>query len=161
MGLFEGALSKKKDFYRPYGWCALRGRAVGGENPYCPVCREAMVLETIARVRPIVPIAPREDEVVLAKGSTAFEADVLIPSGSEVKIEFALEGGEKLRASAVVVAGAKLKKDLFRAVHKLRREDLKPGEYILTLRCRDLTPFVRNDPEGRLRAEHPWKVRVE
>jgi hypothetical protein len=166
VGLFEGAYSAEKGFYRPYAWCAMRGRAVGGENPFCPVCREAVLLQLYKSVKPLANITPSaENEIFLGKETQSFQAEVLAPTDSSVKLEFIVtdEKGEikKEHGTAIVLQGKKQKKDIYPASHKLDSGKLKPGKYTLTLKYSDQTPFVRRDPDGILCAKCEWRLVIE
>ncbi|MDQ7779720.1 MAG: M64 family metallopeptidase [Planctomycetota bacterium] len=164
VGLFEGAFAAKTGFYRPYGWCAMRGRAVGGENPFCPVCREAILLQMYGKVKLLSNPKPETyDEVIVAsKTALTFEADVLIPSESEIRVEFVIEPEDPSvkvdKPALTVVQGKKHKGDTYKAAYKADTARLKPGRYTLKLKCSDSTPSVRSDPEGRTQAEHMWRI---
>lgn len=166
VGLFEGANSMEKGFYRPYDWCAMRGRAVGGENPYCPVCREQLVLNLYSHFQPFVKLEPADEQLhSRRKGTLTLSAEVCIPAGTQVRLDFILEGpGEIPKKEALVskrIDGARTREGVMPVKRKLYLSRLEPGEYTLTLLYQDLTPFVRKDPEERLKRKHVWKIGLQ
>jgi hypothetical protein len=61
VGVFEGGATFQTGVYRPAASCAMN---TGGGDPYCPVCREQVILTIYGYVSPIDEVAPAPARVV-------------------------------------------------------------------------------------------------
>jgi hypothetical protein len=74
VGVFEGGATFQKGVFRPAPSCAMN---TGGGDPYCPVCREQVILTIYSYVSPIDEASPTDAEVV--RGPTGWPAIRVVP----------------------------------------------------------------------------------
>jgi hypothetical protein len=88
VGVFEGGATFQKGVYRPAPACAMN---TGGGDPYCPVCREQVILTIYSYVSPIDEVAPAPGEVERGpEGWPAFRAVPQTPATHTLDVRWFL-----------------------------------------------------------------------
>lgn len=143
VGLFEGAQYHTSGWYRPKLDCKMRTLGV----PFCEVCREQIVRSIYEKVRLWDEARPTSTNLMWSsEASLVFEIEPVQPAGHALLVRWETNG--------VVVPGAtggRLELDPAR---------LGNGTHRVTVFVSDPTPWVRYDPEGRLRATRQWQVTI-
>ena len=144
-GLFEGARYKTSGVYRPRYTCMMREL----DEPFCEVCREAMVLEDYRYVRSYDGILPEDDAVVIQAGERrTFSVDALQPLGTpSVAVSWFIDN--------VPVSGQS--EDL-----EVTYSDFSDAQvHTVVAEVRDQTAFVRTDPENLTMYTVQWAVTLD
>jgi len=143
VGLFEGAQYQATGWYRPRFDCKMRTLGM----PFCEVCREQIVRAIYDKVRPWDDVRPAGELLHANAGHTLrFEVDLVEPVSGALAVTWLTNG--------VPVAGSS------GPVLVLDPASLGDGRHQVELRVADPTPWVRTDPEQRLRATRTWEVQV-
>jgi hypothetical protein len=173
IGVYEGAHGQVQGAWKPSNHCAM---AKGAE--FCPVCREATVLEIYRRVDPIDGCTPEAHgldsaETIAVSKATSFHVEVLEPIGHGLKaVWWVLAEGDVPEGPRAVESGfansdrrargpllpietkpVLEKKCPKRGVHSftLDPEELSPGRYRVVCRV--------TDPVKGRGDRHPWVLR--
>jgi hypothetical protein len=143
VGLFEGAHYHATGWYRPKLDCAMR--TLG--EPFCEVCREALILECHRRVNlleSIDPMMPKLASTALDPARMHFAA--MAGAGSTVTFGWTINGeaapeftGDSMDLGGVYVS---------------------TGDHQIAAVAADHTSAVRNDPGGDLIETASWLVTV-
>jgi len=139
-GLFEGAHYNATGWFRPRLDCAMRSSFV----PFCEVCSEALVLALYQRLRPIEAWTPTN--LVLSwpnEAAANFRVNLQTPTSHSLSVQWITNGVE--------VAGAT------GSTFSIAPSALGSGARNVTVRVKDQTPLVRNDPSGYLTQTVTWK----
>lgn len=140
---FEGAGYHRRGLYRPRIDCLMRSLGA----PLCGVCKEQISRSINAVVDTIEAPQPSSASVaVVAPDAQRFSFTNLVPPGNGVQITWSLDG-----QPLAGVTGTEFLLD---------PDTVSPGEHTLTVAVRDLSPFVRSDPDGRMIDTHSWSVSV-
>jgi hypothetical protein len=180
IGIYEGAAGMQRGAWKP----TASGCVMESGRYYCPVCREALVLEMYRRVDPIDGCKPPAGTPLVAgpDGATV-EFSLLKPKthGLELKV-WVLPAGTEPPATAETPGdrgkrGPLPKIDAIaaqttpnaRATERvvLVTRGLKPGGYVVVARVtddakvpRDTLPWVIKDDRGVLQSERRWNLVV-
>lgn len=121
VGLYEGGMARERGWYRPSERCLMRDHF----DPFCAVCREAIVLRLSQRTRPAEVTVTRvdRDTVRLAVVSR-------IPG--PLRVTWVRNGFEVAQGPTAVL---------------VTRANLPWGTSDLEVVIEDATPWVRNDPQ--------------
>ena len=77
------------NWYRPHNNCKMRAL----NNPFCPVCQEAITLKTIEKFgSPIMSYFPEEYMLELTEDSIQFSIDLVKPNPNTLRIKWILNG---------------------------------------------------------------------
>ncbi|MGA4577616.1 M64 family metallopeptidase [Limisphaera sp. VF-2] len=143
VGLFEGAQYQATGWYRPKFDCKMRTLGM----PFCEVCREQIIRAIYARVRPWDGVEPASSVISWTSAAPVrFRLDLVQPRQSPLAVEWKTNG-----VGVPGAAGPEL---------ELSPEALGNGTHTVEVWVRDPTPWVRTDPEGRLRATRSWQVQI-
>ncbi len=151
VGLFEGANSYTKGWYRPRLNCAMRGVRAWGEEqlPFCEVCREALVLEIYRQVDPTA-----FPDVTVGDESTTFSINNLPqPLDHNLKIQWLVDGQvmPEQNSTSLQISDSDVKPPRFNIV------EIGYGRHTVTVQVVDTTEFVRKDSEGLLVRSVEWR----
>lgn len=123
------------DHHRPTQWDCMMNTL---QDDYCAVCREQAVLAIYEHLpRIVLSKSPAETEVRVSEATT-FSVEALGPDGGGLSYLWTLDG-EVVGTDASLVV-----------------ESCASGA--LTLEVWDGTPWVRSDPEGKLRDTVTWQL---
>ncbi len=142
VGLFEGARYQSKGWYRPKLNCLMRSLG----QPYCEVCREAMMLRFYQLVRPVDVVQPATNAVLhaAATGFTRLAVQALEPTEGTLNYEWRINDGPILPVTAAAL--------------DLSPDMLGTGTNLVSVRISDPTPWVRTDSKGLLAQTIQWRV---
>ena len=136
VGLFPGAAGRSSGWYRPALTCIMRSTS----QPFCTVCREAIVKQIYKYVTPIDSSWVNVGETV-----TIFNIKLINPEPNTLAVSWQIDGVEYDYASRA---------NSFRV-----SEDLLPyGAHTVKVVVRDTTSFVRDDPQNLLVKTMEWPV---
>lgn len=143
IGLFEGAQYQASGWYRPKFDCKMRTLGM----PFCEVCREQVVRSIYAKV-PLWDRAEPESTTLTwnSPAPLRFHLELVQPRQSPLVVEW--------RTNGVPVAGASA------ASLELLPGALGNGTHTVEAHVHDATPWVRTDPDARLRASRSWQVQI-
>ncbi len=145
VGLFRGGHYSATDWYRPKLDCCMNH---SGTANFCEVCTEALVLSVYRKVRPVDAFSPAQTSLfVSGTEPLRFSVNTLEPSTHPLNLEWLLDSKTQLGET--------------NARFLLNPTRLTKGTHVLAVRVRDLTPLVRNDPEGLLSQTLTWTVSVD
>lgn len=148
VGLFEGARYQAFGMYRPQLGCLMRSL----DAPFCRVCAEAYVRKLysggwgtpahgIDLVDPGTETPPPGAVALALPASQPFGAGLLQPTGNTVSGEWTVNDAPAASGSGFTLRAA------------------TPGTYVVTLRTRDVTPFVgATSPDGIPGGSRTWTV---
>ncbi|MDC3378913.1 M64 family metallopeptidase [Planctomycetota bacterium] len=153
VALFEG----ESGHWHPQLKCLMNDNGERGDA--CAVCTEALVVALYRAVRPIDAATPEAEAVALAEDPLAFEVRVLRPASRELDVTWSVQ-----RADGSPWVGVELepttRMDGSHAVHSLTlapSQGLPAGDYRLSCRVTDPTPWVRSERE-LLQQDRVWRV---
>ena len=139
VGLFEGAHYNSTGWFRPRLDCAMRSSFV----PFCEVCSEALVLALYQRIRPIDSWAPTNLVQSWPDQSVArFGVTLQTPFSHSLSAQWLTNGVEVPGATG--------------STFSVVPSALGQGARSVTVRVRDNTSLVRNDPAGYLTQTVTW-----
>ncbi len=142
IGLFEGARYLSEEIFRPRHTCKMRQL----NQPFCEICKEALVLNMYSLIKPIEQFSPKETALSLAPGTeTVFSID---PVGGRTTGSY--ESMWEIDGEIVEPP------DPFSL--PLLPSRLAQGDHIITVWANDMTPLVKTDPENLLTGKQSWSV---
>jgi hypothetical protein len=143
VGLWEGAHYSTTNWYRPKQNCRMRSVTTG--IPFCEVCREALVKTFSLKTRIIDAASPTNAALTLTSLAPAlFSVTPLQPVTHALSVQW--------QTNSVNSVGATNTTFNF----------IPATNGVVSVRAivRDLTDWVRNDPENLLSATNTWMVTV-
>ena len=144
VGLWEGGYYRRDGVYRPSQGCRMR-RSL---RDFCPVCAEVIALKILDKVRLIDAVRPDTADVVeVDRKGVTFAVKPVTSPGVGLISRWLLDGVEIPRSGN-------------KAEITLNNRKFPPGDHELTLEARDVTGFVRRDPERVCDASHTWRVHI-
>lgn len=88
VGVFEGGATFQKGVWRPAPGCAMNS---GGGDPYCPVCREQVILTLYSYVSPIDEALPADATVTKGSGPwPEFRVVPMVPTNHALDVRWFL-----------------------------------------------------------------------
>ena len=146
VGMYEGALYQHRGVFRPSRKCVMRD-----DNRFCPVCREALALAFLKRVRLIDRVEPEGNVIeTFTARENVFRVWTIPVSRRTLDLKWRI-GGQKVNK--------KWQKGPDQLVFP--EGALKPGEYTITVKVQHRTSFVRRDPEKWTQDRFAWQVTVK
>ncbi|HEY3130972.1 MAG TPA: M64 family metallopeptidase, partial [Acidobacteriota bacterium] len=143
VGLFEGARFQSTGWYRPKLTCKMRAFF----QPFCEVCREALVKSIYTRVRPVESFSPSGTTIsVVGSQFVSFSFVPMLPSTHKLDIQWFVNGSS--------IGGATL------PAFSVSTAALGNGTQSIKVEASDLTPMVRTDPTNLLRDSVAWNLMV-
>jgi hypothetical protein len=140
VGLFEGAMYRTTDWYRPHNNSVMRnlGRPTGQVN------RQQFVLSYYSRIRPIETFGPNNlNGAVTTFERLSFAVTPKSPSsGLPLQIAWKVDGQLQSGQTANTFS--------------ITSDELGNGNHTVTAEVRDPTPFVRTDPSSLLSEAVTW-----
>ncbi len=140
VGLFEGARYQSSGLFRPKYRCRMQ---ILGE-PFCEVCREALVWSVYDAMDPIDAASPSSPVVADTQPVTLTVATPTL-SPSSFQITWKVDGVVKATSGTSLT---------------LQPGELGTGTHTVLAEVQDLTPTVRNDPNQLLKGMASWTVHV-
>ena len=144
VGLFRGAHYNPTTWYRPKFVCKMRDST----EPFCEVCREAIVLEIYRRLDPIESFDPPAGTIqVSGPESIPFSVAPMTPATHDLDVLWLVDGAAvpgETGTSFLLDSGT-----------------LSQGLHTVAVLVSDPTPFVRSDPQGLLASSRSWTVEQE
>ncbi len=141
VGLFEGARYLSEDIYRPKLGCRMRSLS----NPFCEICREALILKIYEIVDPVEKFSPAQAETELTPGSAViFRAET--SNFDETLFESFWEIDEGILENE------------FQTTFTLDPSTVKQGKHTVSIWIRDTTEMVRTDTRELLTSNHTWNI---
>lgn len=85
----HGTTGEAAKWYRPHNNCKMRYL----NSPFCPVCREAIVLKIIEKFgNPILAYSPNQPNVSLSGDSIKFNLNIVKPNPNTMRVKWLLNG---------------------------------------------------------------------
>lgn len=138
IGAYEGARYQETGMFRPAPECLMRSL----DQPFCPVCAEALTLGIAARTETLRERSPAADCVVCQPGSCP---DFAVKTAQVPTLEVRWSwNGEQVGIGATFHPGVAL-----------------AGSGTLTATVADLSELVRSDPDGVLVESVSWQVHAD
>jgi hypothetical protein len=143
VGLFEGAYFHETDWFRPKLDCRMK--TLG--QPFCEVCKEAIVLAAYSRLEIIQSSSPSENSfTVPGGGEITLSVDGIDPVQMPLSYTWTIDG----------VTNNSYSSDSFPASF----ETLGTGRRLVRVSVSDPTPLVRTDTFGKLWKSRDWLVQI-
>ena len=137
IGAYEGARYQDKGMFRPAPMCLMRSL----DQPFCPVCAQAVTLGIAARTETLRSRLPASDCVVCKPGACpAFSVTTADVPTLQVRWSW---NGSQVATGTTFLPGDKI-----------------AGDGTLTADVRDLTTLVRSDPDSLLVESVSWTIHV-
>lgn len=141
IGLFEGARYLSGGIYRPKHNCKMRSL----NEPFCEVCREALVLYVYDVVNPIEKFGPIEPETELAPGrAVTLWVEPLKLDGSPYDPLWEID-------DEILELESQMELVLFPS-------SVKKGKHTVSIWINDATDMVKTDNQGLLISQHTWNI---
>jgi len=142
VGLFEGARYLSEGIFRPKYTCRMKSL----NQPYCPICREAIILSIYSYVDLIEAFSPEAAAVDLTPGAaTTFAAGTLeTDDAAPYAVAWSIDGN--------------ILEDERQAFLYLAPSMLTRGDHSVSVAVHDETAMVRTDQHGLLHSQHTWTV---
>lgn len=90
VGIYQhGTSGMAASWYRPHNNCKMRAL----NNPFCPVCQEAITLKTIEKFgTPVMSYYPNQSVIPLTEDSTQFSLNLVKPNPNTIRTKWILNG---------------------------------------------------------------------
>ncbi|MEI6127248.1 MAG: M64 family metallopeptidase [Pseudomonadota bacterium] len=142
IGLFKGARYLTDSIYRPKYTCKMRSL----NQPYCEICREALILNIYNYVGLIEKYSPEKADIELSPGKAATLGAEMSELDATTQYDIVWEvDGEALENESNVILS------LFPSM-------LKQGKHAVSIAIKGRTDMVRSDPLGLLNSTQTWNV---
>lgn len=186
VGMYRGGDGRIKGVWRPTAsGCTMQGGVI-----FCPVCREAMILEIHRYVDPIDHCAPepasgrKPGKPLTGKGPFKFDVETLQPKTHGLEVAWwVLSANEAIKPTRLGLRDRRRRGRLEPIQQKPTKthsgrgryrhrlvvfpKDMTPGRYQVVVRVRDRAkpsgqtwPWVLKDPGQLLQSERVWWVEV-
>jgi len=141
VGAFEGARYFSEDIYRPKHTCKMRSL----NQPFCEICKEALILNIYNFVNPIEKSGPEETEIDLTPGSAVtLWVEPLKLDGSSYDSLWEID-------DEILENESQMSFSLFPS-------SFKQGKHSVSIWISNVTEMVKTDRQGLLTSKQTWNV---
>lgn len=141
IGAFEGARYRSDGIYRPKHICKMRTL----NQPFCEICKEALVLNIYNIVDPIEKFGPLETDIFLTPGSAiTLWVEPLKLEGSTYDLLWEID--------------SEILKNESQTALSLSPSWFKQGKHTVSIWISDITEMVKADPQCLLTSKQTWNI---